>query len=231
MHTKGSDGKATIQEMAEKAMELGYEYIAITDHSPSSTIANGLSIERLNEKRLELREINKKIKGINILMGSEVDIKTDGSLDYPDEVLKELDVVIASVHSGFKMDKDTITKRILMALENPYVHALGHPTGRLINGREPYDVDIDQLIEAALKHDKALEVNSSYLRLDLKDLHVRKAVDAGVKVIISTDAHRTQQLLQMRLGIGTARRGWVQKKDVLNTLEFGALNEWLKSKK
>ncbi len=231
MHTKWSDGKATIQEMAEKAMELGYEYIAITDHSPSSTIANGLSIERLNEKRLELREINKKIKGIHILMGSEVDIKTDGSLDYPDEVLKELDVVIASVHSGFKMDRDTITKRILMALENPYVHALGHPTGRLINGREPYDVDIDQLIEAALKHDKALEVNSSYLRLDLKDLHVRKAVDAGVKVIISTDAHRTQQLLQMRLGIGTARRGWVQKKDVLNTLEFGALNEWLKSKK
>ncbi|MCZ6527657.1 MAG: DNA polymerase/3'-5' exonuclease PolX, partial [Candidatus Dadabacteria bacterium] len=231
MHTKWSDGKATIQEMAEKAMELGYEYIAITDHSPSSTIANGLSIERLNEKKLELREINKKIKGIHILMGSEVDIKTDGSLDYPDEVLKELDVVIASVHSGFKMDRDTITKRILMALENPYVHALGHPTGRLINGREPYDVDIDKLIEAALKHDKALEVNSSYLRLDLKDLHVRKAVDAGVKVIISTDAHRTQQLLQMRLGIGTARRGWVQKKDVLNTLEFGALNEWLKSKK
>ena len=231
MHTTWSDGKATIQEMAEKAMELGYEYVAITDHSPSSTIANGLSIERLAEKNRELKTANKKMKGINILTGSEVDIKTDGSLDYPDSVLKELDVVIASVHSGFKMDRDTITKRIVGALENPYVHALGHPTGRLINEREPYDVDIDQVIETALKYDKALEVNGSYQRLDLKDLHVRKAVEAGVKIIISTDAHRPEQLLQMRFGIGTARRGWVQKKDVLNALEFDELNEWLKSKK
>ncbi len=231
MHTTWSDGKASIQEMAESAMALGYEYVAITDHSPSSTIANGLSIEKLKEKREELIAVNKKMKGINILMGSEVDIKTDGTLDYPDEVLKELDVVIASVHSGFKMDRDTITKRILTALENPYVHALGHPTGRLINQREPYDVDIDQLIEAALKYDKALEVNSSYQRLDLKDLHVKKAVEAGVKIVISTDAHRPEGLLQMRYGVGTARRGWVQKKDVLNALEFDELNEWLKSKK
>jgi DNA polymerase (family 10) len=231
MHTTWSDGKATIQEMAEKAMELGYEYIAITDHSPSSTIANGLSIERLAEKNKELKTVNKKMKGINILTGSEVDIKMDGSLDYPDEVLKELDVVIASVHSGFKMDRDTITKRIVGALKNPYVHALGHPTGRLINEREPYDVDIDQVIETALKYDKALEVNGSYQRLDLKDLHVRKAVEAGVKIIISTDAHRPEQLLQMRYGIGTARRGWVEKKDVLNALEFDELNEWLRSKK
>ncbi len=231
MHTTWSDGKATIQEMAEKAMELGYEYIAITDHSPSSTIANGLSIERLMEKKKELQAVNKKMKGINILMGSEVDIKMDGSLDYPDEVLKGLDVVIASVHSGFKMDRDTITKRIVGALENPYVHALGHPTGRLINEREPYDVDIDQLIEAALRHDKALEVNASYLRLDLKDLHVRKAARAGVKIIISTDAHRPEQLLQMRFGTGTARRGWVEKKDVLNALKFTELSKWLNSKK
>lgn len=231
MHTTWSDGKASIKEMAESAMKLGYEYIAITDHSPSSTIANGLSIERLKEKKKELDAVNKKMKGINILMGSEVDIKTDGILDYPDEILKELDVVIASVHSGFKMDRDTITKRILSAVENPYVHAIGHPTGRLINEREPYDVDIDQLIEAALKHNTALEVNSSYLRLDLKDLHVKKAVEAGVKIIISTDAHRPEGLLQMRYGIGTARRGWVQKKDVLNALEFDELNEWLMSKK
>lgn len=231
MHTKWSDGKATIEEMAKSAIELGYEYIAITDHSPSSTIANGLSIERLIEKKKELAAVNKKMKGINILMGSEVDIKADGTLDYPDEILKDLDVVIASVHSGFKMDRDTITKRILRALENPFVHALGHPTGRLINEREPYDVDIDQLIETALKYDKALEVNSSYQRLDLKDLHVKKAVEAGVKIIISTDAHRPEGLVQMRFGIGTARRGWVQKKDVLNALEFGELQQWLKSKK
>ena len=231
MHTNWSDGKATIAEMAESAKALGYEYIAITDHSPSSTIANGLSIEKLKEKKKELIAVNKEMKGINILMGSEVDITTDGTLDYPDEILEELDVVIASVHSGFKMDRDTITKRILTALENPYVHALGHPTGRLINQREPYDVDIDLLIEGALKHDKALEVNSSYQRLDLKDLHVKKAVEAGVKIIISTDAHRPEGLLQMRYGIGTARRGWVQKNDVLNALEFDELNKWLKSKK
>jgi DNA polymerase (family 10) len=231
MHTTWSDGKASIEDMAKSAMKLGYEYIAITDHSPSSTIANGLSTERLQEKKKELNSVNKKIKGINILMGSEVDIKTDGSLDYRDSVLKELDVVIASVHSGFKMDGETITKRIVKALENPYVHVLGHPTGRLINEREPYDVDIDRLIETALKHDKALEVNGSYQRLDLKDLHVKKAVEAGVKIIISTDAHRPEGLLQMRYGVGTARRGWVQKKDVLNALEFSELIEWLKSKK
>lgn len=231
MHTTWSDGKATIEEMAESAKDLGYQYIAITDHSPSSTIANGLSIERLKEKKKELVAVNKKLKGINILMGSEVDITADGTLDYADAVLKELDVVIASVHSGFKMDKDTITKRILSALENPYVHALGHPTGRLINQREPYDVDIDLLIQAALENDKALEVNSSYQRLDLKDLHVKKAVEAGVKIIISTDAHRPEGLLQMRYGVGTARRGWVQKKDVLNALDFDELNEWLESKK
>lgn len=231
MHTTWSDGKASIEDMAKSAMKLGYEYIAITDHSPSSTIANGLSTERLQEKKKELNSVNKKIKGINILMGSEVDIKTDGSLDYRDSVLKELDVVIASVHSGFKMDGETITKRIVKALENPYVHVLGHPTGRLINEREPYDVDIDRLIETALKHDKALEVNGSYQRLDLKDLHVKKAVEAGVKIIISTDAHRPEGLLQMRYGVGTARRGWVQKQDVLNALEFSELIEWLKSKK
>ena len=230
MHTTWSDGRATIEEMALRAIELGYEYVAITDHSPSSTIANGLSVERIRKKKKELDAVNKKVKGINILMGSEVDIKADGSLDYDDKVLKELDVVIASVHSGFKMDEDTMTKRILSALENPYVHALGHPTGRLINNREPYDVDIDQVIETALKHDKALEVNSSYMRLDLKDLHVKKAVEAGVKIIISTDAHRPEQLLQMRYGVGTARRGWVQKKDVLNALSYDDLNEWLKSK-
>ncbi|MEM7009204.1 MAG: DNA polymerase/3'-5' exonuclease PolX [Thermodesulfobacteriota bacterium] len=231
MHTTWSDGRASIEEMALSAKKLGYGYLAITDHSPSSTIANGLSVERLNKKKIELDKVNKKVKGINILMGSEVDIKMDGSLDYPDRELAELDMVIVSIHSGFKMDGDTMTKRIVSALENPYVHALGHPTGRLINEREPYDVDIDKIIEVALKNDKALEVNSSYLRLDLKDLHVKKAVEAGVKVIISTDAHRPEQLMQMRYGVGTARRGWVEKKDVLNALSFEELNKWLKSKK
>ena len=228
-HTTWSDGKATIAQMADAAEELGYEYIAITDHSPSQTIAKGLSIERLAEKRIELDAVAKKRKKIHVLMGTEVDIKMDGTLDYPDEILKSLDVVVASVHSGFKMDREAMTNRIISAIKNPYVHAIGHPTGRLINEREPYDVDIDLVIEAAAEYGKALEVNGSYPRLDLNDLHVRKAVDAGVKIIISTDAHSTTQLLFMRYGVGTARRGWVQKKDVLNALPFGELNEWLKS--
>lgn len=227
MHSTWSDGKATIKEMAESAKKLGYSYVAITDHSPSSVIANGLSVKRLTEKKKELEKADKEIKGIKILMGTEVDIKSDGTLDYPDKVLKELDVVIASVHSGFKMDIEKMTERILCAVRNPYVHAIGHPTGRLINERDPYEVDIDKLIDAALEYGKALEVNGSYQRLDLKDLHVRKAVEAGVKIIISTDAHRPEQLLQMKLGVGTARRGWVEKKSVLNTLDTKELLKWL----
>lgn len=227
MHTTWSDGKASIEEMALSARELGYKYIAITDHSPSSVIANGLSVDRLKKKKKELEEADKKIKGIKILMGSEVDIKPDGTLDYPDKVLKELDVLIASIHSSFKMDMDTMTERIVNAIKNPYVHAIGHPTGRLINERDPYEVDIDRLIEAALEYGKALELNGSYQRLDLKDLHVRKAVEAGVKIIISTDAHSPAQLLQMKYGIGTARRGWVEKKSVLNTLPADEIMDWL----
>ncbi|MEQ9618601.1 MAG: DNA polymerase/3'-5' exonuclease PolX [Deltaproteobacteria bacterium] len=228
-HTTWSDGKASIEEMAESAAELGYGYIAITDHSPSQTIANGLSIERLMKKKKELEAVAGKFKKIKVLMGTEVDIKTDGSLDYPDGVLKELDVVIASVHSGFKMEREAMTDRIIKAIKNPYVHAIGHPTGRLIGERDPYDVDIDDVIQAALEHGKALEVNGSYPRLDLNDLHVRKAVDAGVKIIISTDAHSRGQLGFMRYGAGTARRGWVEKKDVLNALPFKELDEWLKT--
>ena len=227
-HTKWSDGKATIEEMAESALRLGYEYIAITDHSPSQTIANGLSIERLRAKQKELESAAKKNKNIKVLMGTEVDIKSDGTLDYPDNVLKELDVVIASVHSGFKMDRETMTNRIIRAVKNPYVHAIGHPTGRLLGERDPYDVDIDLVIEAALEYGKALEVNGSYPRLDLNDLNARKAVDAGVKIIISTDAHSTDQLLFMKYGVGTARRGWVRKKDVLNALPYKELMERLK---
>jgi len=226
-HTKWSDGRATIEEMAESAIKLGYEYIAITDHSPSQTIANGLSIERLRAKQKELESAAKKNKNIKVLMGTEVDIKSDGTLDYPDNVLKELDVVIASVHSGFKMDRVTMTNRIIRAVKNPYVHAIGHPTGRLLGERDPYDVDIDLVIEAALEYGKALEVNGSYPRLDLNDLNARKAVDAGVKIIISTDAHSTDQLLFMKYGVGTARRGWVRKKDVLNALPYKEMKERL----
>jgi len=227
-HTQWSDGKATIEEMAVRARNLGYEYIAISDHSPSQSIANGLSIERLRKKQKELESVAKKFRDIKVLMGTEVDIKSDGTLDYPDNVLKELDVVIAAVHSGFKMDRETMTNRIIRAVKNPYVHAIAHPTGRLIGERDPYAVDMDLVIEAALEYGKALEVNGSYWRLDLNDINARKAVDAGVKVIISTDAHSTDQLLFMRYGVGTARRGWVRKKDVLNALPYKELKEKLK---
>ena len=228
-HSTWSDGASTIREMADRAAALGYQYIAITDHSPSSRIANGLSISRLMRKKKEVEEINSEGRSVTVLMGSEVDILSDGSLDYPDEVLEELDFVVASVHSSFSMEENEMTKRICSALENPNVDALGHPTGRLIAQREPYKVDMDAVIETAKNHDKALEINSSYKRLDLKDTHARKAVEAGVKIIVSTDAHRTQHLERIIFGVGTAKRGWVKRKDVVNTRSLPELLKWLGS--
>ena len=228
-HSTWSDGASTIRQMADKAASLGYEYIAMTDHSPSSRIANGLSIKRLWQKKEEVEKINSEGRTVRVLMGSEVDILRDGSLDYPDEVLRELDFVVASVHGSFLMEEEEMTRRICGALENPNVDALGHPTGRLIAQREPYKVDIDAVIETARNHDKALEVNSSYKRLDLKDTHARKAVEAGVKIIVSTDAHRVQHLERIIFGVGTARRGWVKKTDVINTYGLSELLKWLAS--
>ena len=229
VHSTWSDGASTIRQMADKAASLGYQYLAITDHSPSSRIANGLSTKRLWQKKEEVERINAEGGVIKLLMGSEVDILPDGSLDYPDEVLRELDFVVASVHSSFSMEEDEMTKRICGALQNPNVDALGHPTGRLIGQREPYKVDIDAVIETAKNHGKALEINSSYKRLDLKDTHARKAVEAGVKIIVSTDAHRTQHLERIIFGVGTARRGWVKKTDVVNTYSLPELLKWLES--
>ena len=228
-HSTWSDGASTIRQMADKAASLGYEYIAMTDHSPSSRIAKGLNIKRLWQKKEEVEKINSEGRAIKVLMGSEVDILPDGSLDYPDEVLRELDFVVASVHGSFSMEEEKMTKRICGAIENPNVDALGHPTGRLIGQREPYKVDIDAVIETARNHDKALEVNSSYKRLDLKDTHARKAVEAGVKIMVSTDAHRIQHLERIIFGVGTARRGWVKKTDVINTYGLSELLKWLAS--
>ncbi len=228
-HSTWSDGAATIRQMADKAASLGYEYIAMTDHSPSSRIAKGLSVKRLWQKKEEVKKINSEGRAIRILMGSEVDILPDGSLDYPDEVLRELDFVVASVHGSFSMEEREMTKRICGAIENPNVDALGHPTGRLIGQRDPYRVDIDAVIETARDHDKALEINSSYKRLDLKDIHARKAVEAGVKIMVSTDAHRIQHLERIIFGVGTARRGWVKKTDVVNTYGLSRLLKWLAS--
>lgn len=228
-HSTWSDGRYGIEQMAAAARDMGYEYIAVTDHSPSSRIANGLSTERLMEKKKDIQRARKRVTGISILFGAEVDIKSDGSLDYPDDVLKELDVVIAAVHSGFNMERAAMTARITAALKNPCVHALAHPTGRLIGTRAPYEMDIDEVINTALKHGKALEVNSQYLRLDLNDINTKQAVDKGVKIIISTDAHHTNQLKLMGLGVGTARRGWLQTKNVINALGINELKRWLKT--
>jgi len=227
VHTNWSDGKSSIAEMVLRAKELGYKYVAITDHSPSSRIANGLSIERLYEKKKELESVRKKIRGIQILMGSEVDILSDGTLDYPDSVLKDLDVVIASVHIGFKMDRARMTRRIMKALKNPFVSLLAHPTGRLIGERDPYEVDLDQVFDAAKLSGKAVEVNSNHLRLDLKDINVKRAIDKGVNIVISTDSHHIDHLPQMKLGVATARRGWAEKKNIINTRGFTELSNWL----
>lgn len=229
VHSTWSDGASTVRQMADKAASLGYEYVAITDHSPSSRIANGLSVKRLRQKKEEIDRINTEGRTVKVLMGSEVDVLPDGSLDYPDEILRELDFVVASVHSSFSMEEDEMTKRICGALENPNVDALGHPTGRLIGQREPYKVDIDAVIETAKNHGKALEINSSYKRLDLKDTHAKKTVEAGVKIIVSTDAHQTRHMERIIFGVGTARRGWVKKTDVVNTYSLHELLKWLAS--
>lgn len=230
VHSNWSDGNGSIEEMALMAKSLGYEYVAITDHSPSARIANGLSIERLYEKKEELNSVRKKVKGIRILIGSEVDILSDGSLDYPDSVLKDLDVVIAAVHSGFKMERAKMTKRIVNAIKNPFVHFVAHPTGRLIGERDPYDLDLEQVFKTAKEFGTAIEVNSHYLRLDLNDVNIRKAIDMGIKLVISTDAHSAGQLTLMRLGVATARRGWATKRHIINTMGFKELSNFLKSR-
>ncbi len=188
---------------------------------------DGLDIERILNKMIELREVNEKIDGIEILMGAEVDILKDGRLDYPDEILEKLDVVIASVHSGFGLDESAMTRRIINAIENKFVHIIGHPTGRLLAKRDPYQINMDEVISAARENNKILELNAYPDRLDIKDTHCKKAKECGVKVAINTDAHSISDLGCMRFGIYTARRGWLEKKDVLNTLSLNDLMKFL----
>ena len=230
VHSTWSDGNETMQAMAEAARKLGYEYVALCDHSISSKIANGLSVKRILSKIEEVKELNEEVSGIEILMGGEVDILKDGSLDYPDEVLARLDVVVASIHSGFNMDEATMTRRIISAIENRYVHIFGHPTGRLLSRRDPYQVDIDALIDAAADNNTSLEINSYPERLDLKDVHARRAKERNAMLAINTDAHSTADLDLLVYGIYTARRAWVERKDVLNALPLGELMKVISSK-
>ncbi len=230
VHSTWSDGNETIETMAEAARELGYEYVGVCDHSISSKIANGLDVERILNKMIELREINEKVSGIEILMGAEVDILRDGSLDYPDGILEKLDVVIAAIHSSFGMGEAEMTERIIAAIESKFTHIISHPTGRLLNRREPYQVNVDALIDAAAESNTSLEINAYPDRLDLKDVHSRLAKEHGVILSINTDAHSSADLGLMIYGIYTARRGWLEKKDVLNTFPLTELMKWLQER-
>jgi len=218
MHTTASDGHATIEGMAAAAKQLGYRYILITDHSKAVTVANGLDEKRAVEHIRQIHAARQNVKDIEIWAGTEVDILGDGRLDYPDEILKQFDIVLASVHSRMTMPKEEMTARLLRAFENPYVRILGHPTGRQILKRDPFEFDLDKVFDAAQKHGIILELNGNPERLDLCDRHVRLARDRGMKVIISTDAHDPAHFQLMRYGVTTARRGWMEKSDVLNTL-------------
>ncbi len=226
MHTTASDGRHSILEMAQAALARGYQYIVITDHSKASTIARGLDEDRLRKHMEEIDAVNDNIEGIQVLKGIEVDILKDGSLDLPGELLDALDFVVASVHASMKQDKETMTARVIDAIASGHVHCIGHPTGRLLGGRDPFALDLDAVIQACLKHRVALEINASSGRLDLKDIHARLAAQAGVPLTISTDSHSTQGLSQMELGIKVARRAWLEPKHVLNTRSWDDLKAW-----
>jgi len=216
-HTVGSDGIDTIQAMAAAAAELGYEYLAITDHSSGRNIGSDRKMDRVGRQTAELKKLNASSSGPYLLNGVEVDIKADGSLDLPDEVLAEMDIVIASVHSSFMQPRDVMTRRIIGAIENPHVDMIAHPTCRKIGEREPVDVDLEAVYSAALKHGKALEINAIPDRLDLKDINAYRARELGVTLAIGTDAHAVYHLGFMQFGIGVARRAWCRPDDILNT--------------
>ncbi len=223
MHSVWSDGSSTIEEVARAAEARGYEYIIVSDHSRSLKIANGLSIERLEQQALEIDDVNRRVKGIVVLKGTEADILSDGSVDYPDEVLERLDVVVASIHSGFQQSSDRITGRIISAMENPHVDIIGHPTGRLIGRREAYRVDMERVMEAAAETGTALEINCHDERIDLNDVHIRQAAEMGVELSLGTDSHDVSQMWAIVIGVHTARRGWLGPESLLNTLTLEAL--------
>ena len=228
VHSEWSDGLHSIEAMALAARERGYEYIAITDHSPSLSVARGLDPSRLEEQLEEIARLNRRLDGIRILTGCEVDILRDGSLDLPDDILARLDVVVASVHTAMNLDEAEMTERIVAAMRNPHVDIIGHPTGRILGRREPYAVDIERIIAVAAETGTCLEINASPDRLDLKDVHARSARERGVMIVVNTDAHSTDGLDQMAYGVTVARRAWLGKADVLNCLSWPELKARLK---
>jgi DNA polymerase (family 10) len=227
-HTSYSDGKDTVEAMSQTAAGLGYDYIFLTDHSVSLKVANGLDIARLKKKRHEIDKVNKKLKDFRILFGSEVEIDSDGDIDYKNDILSGFDVVIAAVHSGFKQSKKQLTKRIVRACQNKHVHIIAHPTGKLWPTREPYDVDFKEIFKVARETNTALEINAHPYRLDLSDTVSRSAKENKVRLVINTDSHATSHLAYMKFGVGLARRAWLRKEDVLNSLKLDVLLKTIK---
>lgn len=230
-HSTYSDGGETLEKMALACIKRGYEYMVVTDHSQSLKIARGLNIEKLKQQAEEIDMLNKSFKNFKIFKGSEVDIKKDGSLDYPDEILASLDFVIASIHSGFKEPEELMTMRIVKAMENPYVTLIGHPTGRILNTREPYSVNLKEIFKKAAETGTFLEINAYFDRLDLNDVNIKMAKEYGVKFCIGTDAHNSLQLKYILFGIGQARRGWLTKSDIVNAFPFHHFENAISQKK
>ena len=225
VHSDWSDGHVTLSGLADLADGLGYHYLAVCDHSQAAKYAGGLTPDRLRRQMKEITALNNKRKGVRLLKGTEVDILADGSLDFPDELLAKLDVVVASIHSGFKKN---VTARLLKAMENPHLDIIGHPSGRLISGREGYDVDLEAVLEGARRLGKALELNSYYDRLDLNEFYLKRAKELGVSVSLGTDTHTSGGLQMMRFGVGIARRAWLGKNHILNCLSLVQLKKKLK---
>lgn len=226
-HSTYSDGKRSIEEMAEAFMALGYDYFAVTDHSPAMAVTGGLTREKIKAQWKEIDELQKKLGGkFRILKGAEVDILRDGELDFEDDILRELDVVVVSAHLHNRLEEEEQTRRLIKAIENPYSMILGHPTGRLVNKRAPMEFNMEKIIEACVQNKVALEINSSPMRLDLQDKYVRIAKEKGAKFVINTDSHDSDQPAFIDFGIGVARRGWLTKDDVLNTMSFGEFDSY-----
>jgi DNA polymerase (family 10) len=209
--------------MAEAAIERGYQYLGISDHTKFLKIENGLNEKDLEKQRKEIDSLNKKFENFKLLQGAEVNILKDGSLDISNDALEKLDYVIAGVHSAFKLSKEEMTRRIVRAMENPFVNILSHPTGRILKERDQYDVDIDKIFEAAKEHNICLEINSFPRRLDLNDVNIKKAIDYGLKLVINADSHHKDHFRYMEFGVIQARRGWASKKDIVNTLSLEGL--------